>query len=392
MPVKVYDGTNWVTVAGDGAQGAAGASGAAPLTTKGDLLGYDTAANRVAVGANGQTLVADSTATAGIRWQDTFAAGKNKILNGDFGIWQRGTTWTDPAFGTYTSDRYYVGNDGTGSKTFSRQTFAAGTAPVSGYEGTYFFRASQTTAGSGGTYSIFGQKIEDVRTYSGQTVTLSFWAKSAATSSVAVTVRQDFGSGGSGSVDTTILASTATTTGWVRYTGTVAIPSISGKTIGTGSNLTVIFSLPINTTYTLDFWGVQLEAGSVATPFTTATGTIQGELAACQRYYYRNSSAGVGGYMSYGNGSMWQSTAAIIHLSLMCTMRVRPTLTFTTASGFLLATNTTTGAVTSFTVDDIGFQTVQVTANTATSFTGGHGVRLVSNNNGTSYIEFSSEL
>jgi hypothetical protein len=73
-------------------------------------------------------------------------------------------------------------------------------------------------------------------------------------------------------------------------------------------------------------------------------------------------------------------------------MRVRPTLTFTTASGFLLATNSTTGAVTSFTVDDIGFQTVQVTANTATSFTGGHGVRLVSNNNGTSYIEFSSEL
>jgi hypothetical protein len=253
-----------------------------------------------------------------------FIAGKNKIINGDFGIWQRGTTWTDPAFGTYTSDRYYVGNDGTGSKTFSRQTFAAGTAPVSGYEGTYFFRASQTTAGSGGTYSIFGQKIEDVRTYSGQTVTLSFWAKSAATSSVAVTVRQDFGSGGSGSVDTTILASTATTTGWVRYTGTVAIPSISGKTIGTGSNLTVIFSLPINTTYTLDFWGIQLEAGSVATPFTTATGTTQGELAACQRYFrIVSSAAGVG-------SSTTQIQLSIFHPG----MRTTPSVALTAVATF----------------------------------------------------------
>jgi hypothetical protein len=71
MPVKVYDGTNWVTVAGDGQQGAAGAAGTAPLTTKGDLLGFDTAANRVAVGTNGKVLTADSTAATGLAWADT---------------------------------------------------------------------------------------------------------------------------------------------------------------------------------------------------------------------------------------------------------------------------------------------------------------------------------
>ena len=71
MAVKRYNGSGWDTVAGVGAQGAAGASGTAPLTTKGDLLGYSTAAARVAVGTNGQVLTADSTAATGVAWADT---------------------------------------------------------------------------------------------------------------------------------------------------------------------------------------------------------------------------------------------------------------------------------------------------------------------------------
>jgi hypothetical protein len=39
-----------------------------PVTTKGDLLGYDTAANRVPVGANDTVLTADSTQALGVRW------------------------------------------------------------------------------------------------------------------------------------------------------------------------------------------------------------------------------------------------------------------------------------------------------------------------------------
>jgi hypothetical protein len=264
------------------------ASNVSPLTTKGDLYTYSTDNARLAVGANGETLVADSSTSTGLRYTALFGANKNKVINGDFGIWQRGTSFSNPAFGAYLADRWRIANDGTGAtRTITREAFTLGAAPVAGYESQFFYRYDQSVAGSGGTFSLIEQRIEDVRTFAGQTVTLSFWAKSAAASTFNVNMTQNFGSGGSTTVSTVIFSTTNTTTSFVRYSATVAIPSISGKTIGAGSFLGVTIFLPINTTFTTDFWGVQLEAGSVATAFQTATGTIQGELAACQRYYYR---------------------------------------------------------------------------------------------------------
>jgi len=40
-----------------------------PLTTKGDIWGFDTADNRIPVGADGEVLVADSAAALGVSWQ-----------------------------------------------------------------------------------------------------------------------------------------------------------------------------------------------------------------------------------------------------------------------------------------------------------------------------------
>lgn len=70
MPVKRYNGTSWDVIAGDGVVGAQGPSGTSALTSKGDLLGFSTSPNRLAVGVNNQVLVADSTQTLGIKWVD----------------------------------------------------------------------------------------------------------------------------------------------------------------------------------------------------------------------------------------------------------------------------------------------------------------------------------
>ena len=286
------------------------------IDAKGDIItatAADTPA-RLAVGNNGETLVADSATSTGLRYQGNYAAGKNKIINGDFGIWQRGTSFSATGSSTYTADRWTVNAFG-GTTTVSRQTFTPGTAPVAGYEGSYFLRFAASA-----TFADLIQKVEDVRTFAGQAVTVSFWAKAASSLTLTPTVSQEFGSGGSVAVDTAGTGASVTTS-WTRFSANITVPSISGKTIGTGSSLWLYFlSSTLNTN--IDIWGVQLEAGSVATAFQTATGTIQGELAACQRYYIRYQ--GGDNYIPIASGSAGTTSNVYAMCFLPVEMRVKP--------------------------------------------------------------------
>ena len=217
-------------------------------------------------------------------------AGKNKCLNGAMQIAQRGTSITLGASG-YSLDRYsYAVATAIPTGTISQQTFTPAAAPVAGYEGTNFLRVN-VTANNGCTILELTNSIENVRTFAGNTVTFSFWAKADAASTFnSQFITQNFGSGGSASVNTTLtLNTTAITTAWAQYTATATLPSLSGKTIGTGSFISITIRTPTsagvvrNGTY--DYWGWQLEYGSLATPFQTASGgNIQNELAMCQRY------------------------------------------------------------------------------------------------------------
>jgi len=367
---------------------AIGAISSSLVTTKGDLIvatGSGTVV-RQGVGADGSMLVADSTSADGVSWAGPlFLAGKNKIINGDFAISQRGTTFNSVSNGTYTMDRWFITNPSNVNVT--QQTFTPGTAPVAGYEATSFLRfAKSTTAVS---YDAVNTRIEDVRTLAGQTATLSFWAKASISATVNINLEQNFGSGGSSAVGIS-QASYNLTTSWQRFTFTVSIPSLSGKTIGTSSflNLQVFFIAPGLPAITIDVWGVQLEAGSVATPFQTATGTLQQELAACQRYYWRSGGNIV--YQRYGNGSARSTNQVDIVVNFPSTMRTTPTsLDY---SNIAVYDGSTITATTAISLDQTSPMFGGLLVTVASGLTQFRPYSLLSNNTISAYLGFNAEL
>lgn len=262
-----------------------------------------------------------------------FVAGKNKIINGDFSNWQRGTTFSASG---YTADRWNLGFGGTGaSAVVTQQSFTPGTAPVAGYESSYFYQVATTSGSDAGTYITFEQRIEDVRTFAGQTITVSFWARATSgTPKVGLEVIQNPSGAGGTSVYGINSTTKTLSTSWARYSFTFAVPALTQTAAQTGpsntsnipmnfwlsngSSLTARSGNPGLQTNTFQFWGMQAEVGSVATPFTTASGSIGGELALCQRYY-QVVGAGFSGFNQNASYMAFAGTLAV-------PMRATPTL------------------------------------------------------------------
>jgi hypothetical protein len=237
----------------------------------------------------GNTIINNSMPISGFR---------NAIINGDFRINQRGFT-SNTTNGAYTFDRWAQYNSG-GTVTTSAQTFTAGSPAAPGLESPNYVRQVVSGQSTSGQYGSLLQPIEDVRTYAGATVTISFYARAGSgTPKIAVELQQFFGSGGSPSSTVITYANQVTlSTSWARYSITTTVPSISGKTIGTTANTS---SLGINLwtsagsdfnarsgslgiqNNTFDIWGVQVERGTIATPFEQRP--IGMELDLCSRYY-----------------------------------------------------------------------------------------------------------
>ena len=169
--------------------------------------------------------------------------------------------------------------------------------------------------------------MEQLRRFAGQTATLSFWAKSDSSRTQQIAVVQNFGSGGSTDVNINNYGTNnfTTTTSWQRFTFTLSIPSISGKTVGSSSYLWFAIRQASASGSQLDMWGAQWEAGSVATAFQTATGSIGGELALCQRYFLNLNNSNTN-TLAYGYGWFFSTTSARYMLPTPVTMRTTPTL------------------------------------------------------------------
>jgi hypothetical protein len=331
----------------------------------------------------------------------------NVIINGAFEINQRGATAASPASDVpgYVFDRWFlISSQGNGST--SSQTFTPGNA-IPGYESSNFVRLSTPNTTKSDASESMIQRIENVRTFAGQTVTISFWAKSGSgTPNISIELNQNFGTGGSPSSQVnTYVNKTAISTSWTRYTATITVPSISGKTVGTTAN-TSYLELRIwcsagsdfnsrtnslsNQNNTFDFWGVQLESGPTATPFRRNAPSIQAELAACQRYYWRQTATTTTSWYA-GFGSADSTTTGVINIPLPVTMRTVPSSIET--SNIRLNDWITPTATTSMTLSGNSTpSTVVIVGTVASGLTQFRPMLFQANNNLSSFIGINAEL
>ena len=310
-------------------------------TAKGDLVagtGTTTAA-ALTVGNNGETLVADSSTSTGLRYQAPVNA--NPVLNSAFQVWQRGTSFSFPA-GTsaangFFADRWQTVTSANQACTVSRiATGDTTNLPNIQYATRYQRNSGQTGLG----ILTIAQNFETINSipYAGKTVTLSFYARAganySATSSI-LGVRLASGTGTDQNVFSGFTGSSlpisqnaTLTSTWQRFTFTATVPT-------TSTQLAIYLDFtPTGTAGAADYYditGIQLEVGSVATPFKTYAGTIQGELAACQRYYfdfakYQGDWAFAA---SYSTGTFASYTS---NMSYPVEMRTTPTLTISDAA------------------------------------------------------------
>jgi hypothetical protein len=263
------------------------------------------------VSSTSTSLAATASAVKSAYDLATSAPISNPVLNSAMQIWQRGTSVAGSTT-AFSADRWQSYRSAAGS-TFSRQA-TNDTTNLPNIQ--YCARVQRDSGNTSTVVMAFFQNFESINSipYAGKTVTFSFYARAGAnyspTSSLlqvqlisGTGTDQNVITGYTGSTNVINQAATLTTT-WQRfsYTGTVAT---------TATELVTYFSSnPTGTAGANDYYeitGVQLDIGSVALPFRTYAGTIQGELAACQRYYWReNLSTFVG---SATNGFSTSTTA-----------------------------------------------------------------------------------
>lgn len=225
---------------------------------------------------------------------------ENLIINGAFDFWQRGTSFTALGYGADRWRNVFTG----GTVTMTRESFTNGDV-LGANNPTFFLR--QTISGQTLTSQSarIQHRIEGVRSYAGQTITLLGWARrSSGSGNMAVNLVQYFGTGGSPSADTSSAGQTVALTGsWAAFALTFAVPSITGSTIGTNVNDFLTLNLWTSAgsdfnaftnslglqTIGVDLWGVHIKLGTHTTAAVDLykQPELQPELARCQRYFYR---------------------------------------------------------------------------------------------------------
>jgi hypothetical protein len=316
---------------------------------------------------------------------------RNRIINGDMRIDQRNAG----ASVTLNGNLYSVDRWGTQASLNSKATIQQSSTAPTGFTNSVVVTSSSAYSPLAADFfwlyqTIEGFNIADLNwgSASAQAVTLSFWVRSSLTGTFSVRL----GSGSRSYVTTYTIASANT----YEYK-TVTIPGDTSGTwnatngtgvqvqfdLGSGSNRTTAttnawqagdfqkatgtVSLVSTNGATLNITGVQLEAGSVATPFERRPfGT---ELALCQRYFWTIRGDVDGLAAGIGAGLVRASAAEqIIYCAYPATMRASPTLsgaTIIVESSSLQSSDSLTGAFAGRSSARLGFSIIGLTANAA---------------------------
>ena len=228
-------------------------------------------------------------------------------------IAQRGTSQTFTAGPAYSLDRWTFNCSAATSITTSQIS--------SGLTGIQYAMRTQRTSGNTSTPLILIANALETKNsipIAGQTVTFSFWARAGSNWSVTgnafnaslitgTGTDQNLYSGFTGSLS--IVNQTVTpSTSWQRFTYT-ATASTNMTQIGVQFYYFTTGTAGANDYF--DITGVQLEIAPQATPFSRAGGSIGGELALCQRYYYRIANNATGGQTFMGFGVGYSTSGAV---------------------------------------------------------------------------------
>jgi hypothetical protein len=318
---------------------------------------------------------------------------KNRIINGDMGIWQRGTSFSNPSVGGsfYTADRWGVNRAG----DLSGATVSRSTDVPSGFQYSLKLQRTAGNTSTAGLYLFNSNESVNTLDLAGQAVTISFWVKAGANySGGALSVIGLSGTGTDQRVyaytgaTAFINATQAITSTWTRYSFTATV----------ASNATEVgfqfFWTPTGTAGADDsiyITGIQLELGVSPTSFDFLS--IGTELQLCQRYYYKINSTTNAYGMLIPVAYVLGGTTLNVVIMIPVPMRIAISSIESASTTWRIAGGTIT-SLSNYVVDTATSttQSALASATLASSQTAGAMGSIIQNNSTSGFIAVSAEI
>jgi hypothetical protein len=349
----------------------------------------------------------------------------NRIINGDFNVWQRGTSFPAIVNGGYFTDRWRVSHTRQELVVNASREEDAPTATQAGIFTQYCMSLTattvETTVDATDVFS-FLQYVEGINAASfgfgqagSRNLTLSFWVKGTKTGIHCVAIRNS-------AFNRSYVAeyTIATSNTWEYKAITIPVDTEGTWLYDTGRGFGLDFTLMSGTSRqtTANTWAagsfvatanqvnaldstsnvfkialVQLEKGSTATDFEYVDYGRQ--LQMCQRYYQSiNFSEAQGAYTKFGTGGSLGTTQARVNTHLVVKMRTYPSLVVTSTAadyGIGFSTNLACSVVPTINPNSSPLiATIELTVSSGLS--ANIAIIAQAHNNQTAYVGFNAEL